>query len=98
MIIYHSSKNIHKIFSNNKDVLFPPTTQLSFFMTRDRKLTRDQLYKGRLYAVVVVAFLAAIVTPADPLSMVIVAAPLYLLYEIAILLCSKSPESPEADA
>ena len=61
-------------------------------------LTRDQLYKGRRYAVVAVAFIAAIVTPADPLSMVIVAAPLYLLYEIAILLCSKSPEKPEADA
>ena len=61
-------------------------------------LTRDQLYKGRRYAVVAVAFIAAIVTPADPLSMVIVAAPLYLLYEIALLLCSKSPEKPEADA
>ena len=61
-------------------------------------LTRAQLRKGRRYAIVAVLFLAAIVTPADPLSMIIVAAPLYLLYEIAILLCSKSPESPEADA
>ena len=61
-------------------------------------LTRAQLRRGRRYAIVAVLFLAAIVTPADPLSMIIVAAPLYLLYEIAILLCSKSPESPEADA
>ena len=61
-------------------------------------LTRAQLRKGRRYAIVAVLFLAAVVTPADPLSMIIVAAPLYLLYEIAILLCSKSPEKPEADA
>ena len=61
-------------------------------------LTRDQLRKGRRYALVAVLVLAAIVTPADPLSMVIVAAPLYLLYEIAILLCSsKSAESPETN-
>ena len=58
-------------------------------------LTRAQLRKGRRYAIVGVLAIAAIVTPGDPLSMLIVAAPLYLLYEIAILLCSKSPESPE---
>ena len=59
-------------------------------------LTRTQQRKGRRYALVAVLVLAAIVTPADPLSMIIVAAPLYLLYEIAILLCSsKSAESPE---
>lgn len=61
-------------------------------------LTRAQLRKGRRYAIVAVLVLAALVTPADPLSMFIVATPLYLLYEISILLCSKSPESPEADA
>ncbi len=58
-------------------------------------LNRSQLRKGRRYALVGVLVLAAIVTPADPLSMMIVAAPLYLLYEIAILLCSKSAETPE---
>ena len=58
-------------------------------------LNRSQLRKGRRYALVAVLVIAAIVTPADPLSMMIVAAPLYLLYEIAILLCSKSEETPE---
>ena len=58
-------------------------------------LTRSQLRKGRRYALVVVLIIAAVVTPADPLSMMIVAAPLYLLYEIAILLCSESEETPE---
>ncbi|MCR4860373.1 MAG: twin-arginine translocase subunit TatC [Bacteroidales bacterium] len=58
-------------------------------------LTREQLRGGRRYALVAVLVLAAVVTPADPLSMVIVAAPLYFLYEIAILLCSKSADKPE---
>ena len=53
-------------------------------------LTRDQLQKGRRYAVVAVLIVAAIVTPADPLSMIIVAAPLYILYEVSILMCRKS--------
>ena len=58
-------------------------------------LTREQLRKGRRFALVIVLVIAAIVTPADPLSMMIVAAPLYLVYEIAILLGSKSAENPE---
>ena len=53
-------------------------------------LTRASLKKGRRYAVVGVLVLAAIVTPADPLSMIVVAAPLYLLYEISILMCPKA--------
>ncbi len=53
-------------------------------------LDRGMLRKGRRYAVVAVLILAAIVTPADPLSMLVVAAPLYLLYEISILMSPKA--------
>lgn len=55
-------------------------------------LDRRQLRKGRRYAVVAVLVLAALVTPADPLSMLIVATPLYLLYELSILMCRKSDD------
>ncbi len=55
-------------------------------------LDRSQLRKGRKYAVVAVLVLAALVTPADPLSMLIVAAPLYLLYEVSILMCRKKAD------
>ena len=51
--------------------------------------------KGRRYAVVVVLVLAALITPADPFSMFVLAFPLYFLYELSILLCSKSAETPE---
>ena len=56
-------------------------------------LDRAMLRKGRRYAVVAVLVLAAIVTPADPLSMMVVAAPLYLLYEVSILMCPKANDS-----
>ena len=58
-------------------------------------LGRRTLRKGRRYAVVIVLVLAALITPADPFSMFVLAFPLYFLYELSILLCSKSPESPE---
>ena len=59
-------------------------------LSRIGVLDRGMLKKGRRYAIVVVLIVAAIVTPADPLSMMVVAAPLYLLYELSILMCPKN--------
>ncbi len=50
-------------------------------------VSRSILRKGRKYALVAVLVLAALITPSDPFSMLVLAAPLYLLYEISILLC-----------
>lgn len=50
-------------------------------------VTRGLLRKGRKYAFVIVLALSALITPADPFSMLVLAAPLYLLYELSILLC-----------
>ncbi len=55
-------------------------------------IDRSVLRRGRKYALVLVLVFAALVTPADPVSMFVLAIPLYLLYEFSILLCS-SPES-----
>ena len=60
-------------------------------------LSRKMLRKGRRYAVIVVLVLSALITPADPFSMFVLALPLYFLYELSILLCSRSAENPEAD-
>lgn len=59
-------------------------------LSRIGVLDRGMLKKGRRYAIVAVLIVAAIVTPADPLSMMVVAAPLYLLYELSILMCPKN--------
>ena len=56
-------------------------------------ITRKTLLGGWKWAVLVIAVLAAIITPADPFSMLIASIPLFLLYGISILVCRK--EKPE---
>lgn len=60
-------------------------------------IDRADLRKGRRYAFVAILIVAAIITPADPLSMFVLAIPMYLLYEFSILLCSsrKNPANGE---
>ncbi len=48
---------------------------------------KEMLRKGRKTAFVVVLVVSAFITPADPVSMFVLALPLYLLYELSILLC-----------
>ena len=50
-------------------------------------VTKDTLKKYRKYAFVGVLIVSAIITPADPFSMLIAAAPLYLLYELSVFVC-----------
>lgn len=50
-------------------------------------VTKDTLKKYRKYAFVGVLIVAAVITPADPFSMLIAAAPLYLLYELSVFVC-----------
>ena len=61
-------------------------------------ITRQTLIDGWKWAVLLIAVLAAIITPADPFSMLIAAVPLALLYAISILVCRKAePEEPEEE-
>ncbi len=48
-------------------------------------VTRDQLKKGRRYAIVAIVAVAAVLTPPDIFSQILLAVPLYLLYEFAII-------------
>lgn len=60
-------------------------------------LTRETLKKYRRHAIVVIFCIAAIITPADPMSMFIAAAPLLLLYEVCILCCRKAKPKTDED-
>lgn len=51
-------------------------------------LTPALLRRGRKVAAVAVLLLAAVLTPPDAVSQLIVSVPLYLLYEVGILLCA----------
>ena len=48
-------------------------------------LTSEQLAKGRRFAILGVCAVAAFITPPDPISMLAMAVPLALLYELAII-------------
>ena len=61
-------------------------------------VTRESLRHYRKHAAVVILILAAIITPADPFSMCVAAAPLYLLFEASVWVCRKeAPQAQEDD-
>ncbi|MEA2433139.1 MAG: sec-independent protein translocase protein TatC [Actinomycetota bacterium] len=60
---------------------------LLFFLGLAGAVTVDQLREHRRAAIVAIVFLAAVVTPSqDPYTLLVLAVPLYLLYEGTILL------------
>ena len=54
------------------------------------------LRRGRKYAVVIIFAAAALLTPPDPLSQVLLAVPLYALYELSLWL-GRKPARPATD-
>jgi sec-independent protein translocase protein TatC len=65
-------------------------------LTRVGIVTSDTLKRKRRYAIVIVFAVAAVVTPPDPISMLSLAIPLVLLYEISVLL-AKMVEKKRAE-
>ena len=65
------------------------TPLLMFFLAKLNIVTAKKLAKGRKFAVLAIAVIAAVVTPTpDPINMMIVMVPLYLLYEVGIKLAA----------
>lgn len=58
---------------------------LSFILSTFGLLTPTLMRKFRRHAMVVIMILSAIITPPDPVSLIIMAIPLIILYEISIL-------------
>lgn len=59
---------------------------IMFFLTKMGLITPDFLKKYRKHALVIVLILAAIITPPDIISQIIVAIPILLLYEVSIFI------------
>lgn len=70
---------------------------LAYFLSRLGIITRETLRSVRNYAVVVILILAAFITPtSDPITLIVVSLPLYILYEVSILVCkSRKVEEEE---
>ena len=58
---------------------------LLMLLERAGIITRDQLKKGRRYAIVAAFAIAAVITPPDVWSQFALAIPLILLYELSII-------------
>lgn len=72
---------------------------VAWILSRMGLITSQLLRKVRRHAVVVLLVLAAIITPTgDPFTLMTVFVPLYLLYELSVLLArSKKPEEETSD-
>ena len=57
-----------------------------YFLTKVGVVTPDFLRKYRKYALVIILIVAAIITPPDIVSQIVVAIPVLILYEVSILI------------
>jgi len=75
---------------------------ISFFLGKIGIINAQTLIKGRKYAVVVILMVAAIITPTpDAFTQLLLAGPLYFLYEVSIVVLKvtkKKKSQPETDA
>lgn len=60
-------------------------------------VTRAQMVAARRYVIVVIFVIAAIVTPPDPGSQIVLAVPLWLLFEASLVLMRFQEKAVEAD-
>lgn len=62
---------------------------IAYFLTKMGLLSPDFMKSYRRQAVIVIALLSAIITPPDIMSLILVALPLYLLYEVSIIVARR---------
>ena len=105
---YQISDQIHNTFTIGSLLSFMSTMTLltgvlfqlpilGYFLGRVGVLTAGFARRNRRYATVIIFILSAIITPSDPGTMLMVAIPLLLLYEVTILVIAKtSPRSSDS--
>ncbi|MBP1663460.1 MAG: tatC [Bacteroidetes bacterium] len=69
-----------------------------YALNRIGLVSKKALKSFRKYAFVGILIIAAVITPTtDPFTMLVVALPIYLLYEVSILICKKDLPALESD-
>lgn len=70
---------------------------LIYFLSRLGIVNAEMLRKARNIAVVAILIISAVITPTtDPFTMLVVALPLYLLYELSALIAAKNTRKQES--
>ncbi len=85
-IASYMSTILSTVFYTGLFFLFPI---LTYLLVKIGLFSADFLIKYRKHSIVVILILAAIITPPDIISQVIVTIPIYLLYEVSILIAKK---------
>ena len=100
---YQVSPDVPNNFSLSSYISMFVTTMLAFgivfefpaviaALSRLGVVSRSLLKQYRKHAFVVILVLSAVITPSgDPFTMMVVCLPLYLLYELSILICKDKP-------
>lgn len=76
---------------------------VTFFLTKLGILTPEKMTKNRKYVILVIVILAGVLTPGpDPISQILMAVPVYLLFEASILVAKftaprQGDEEPDAE-
>jgi sec-independent protein translocase protein TatC len=91
-IASYMSTVLSTVFYTGLFFLFPIVT---FLLVKIGLFTPDFLIKYRKHAIVVILILAAVITPPDVISQVIVTIPIYLLFEISILVAKRVSKAEE---
>jgi sec-independent protein translocase protein TatC len=88
----YMSTILSTVFYTGLFFLLPVVTYL---LVKIGLFTPEFLVKYRKHAVVVILILAAIITPPDVISQVIVTIPIYLLFEISVLVAKRVAKNPQ---
>jgi len=71
---------------------------VSYLLTRIGLITPVFLRKYRKHSIVVVLILAAIITPPDVVSQIIVSIPIVILYEVGIMVSARAAKKIERES
>lgn len=66
-------------------------------LVKSGMMALETLKKGRRYAIVIIVTVAAFITPPDMFSQIALSVPLYLLYELSILLCRDAGKKTDSN-
>lgn len=108
-LIYIAGKNLETMFKVDQYVSFVMAFVIPFglvfelpvivfFLSKLGIITYQMLAKNRKYALLIIVTLAAVLTPGpDPISQMFMAIPVYLLYEVSIIVARFSRPSKDRE-
>ena len=71
---------------------------LTFFLTKIGVIKPQMLSKNRKYAILVIVILAGVLTPGpDPISQIMMALPVYFLYEVSVIVAKWAKPRPKVE-